>query len=79
MSSRLIVLSALLLTMCACAGSPFGKAGASKAEVDADYQDCYSEAVRQHFTPEIQADTDKATSVCMKERGYHWAPTFNPW
>jgi hypothetical protein len=79
MPSRLIPLAALLLALCSCAGPPFGKAGANLAETEADYQDCYSEAARQHFTPEIQAHINKATRDCMKERGYHSVFTFNPW
>jgi hypothetical protein len=79
MPRRLILPAVLLLALCACAGTPYRKDGASKEQADADYQDCYSEAARQHFTPEIQAHINKAARECMKQRGYHSSFTFNPW
>lgn len=70
MPLRLTFLCALVLALCACTAPPYSKPGVTRAELDADYQDCASLGALDHFNPDTKASLNKATRACMKARGY---------
>jgi len=67
---RTVLLIACLGLLGACASPPYGKPGTSKQEAAADYQDCYSKASLDHYTPGNNTEVDAGTADCMKQRGY---------
>jgi hypothetical protein len=73
---RTALLIATLASLTACASPPYSKQGASLDEATADYQDCYSKASLDHYTPGQNVEVDDATRTCMKSRGYSWAMRF---